>query len=218
MSDRTNSRPVLILGPTDYALELREVIDDVPGYRVAGFIEGESRERAGKDHGGLPVHWVEEIGGLADSHLAACALGTTHRVPYVERVEAMGLRFATIVHPTAHVSRQAELSQGVIIGVGCIVAAYARIGRHVRVNRGAIIGHHLEIEEYVTIQPGANIASRVHVGRAAYIGMSAVLIDTVDIGPHSIVGAGAVVTKDVPPRVQVVGVPARIVRSDVGGK
>jgi sugar O-acyltransferase (sialic acid O-acetyltransferase NeuD family) len=211
-------RPVLILGPTEYALELRDVVDDVPGFEVDGFIEAEKRERADQHHGGMAVHWVDDIGEFANSHEAVCALGTTLRSSFVERVESLGMRFATVVHPTANVSKQAALGEGVIVGVGCLVAAYARIGRHVRLNRGAILGHHLEIEEYATIQPGANIASGVHVGRATYIGMSATVLDGIKIGAHSIVGAGAVVTKDVPDHVQVVGVPARIVRSDIAGK
>jgi acetyltransferase-like isoleucine patch superfamily enzyme len=46
----------------------------------------------------------------------------------------------------------------------------------------------------------------------AYIGTMAILIGPVTIGEHAVVGAGSVVTKDVPPRTFVAGVPARIVR------
>lgn len=42
-----------------------------------------------------------------------------------------------------------------------------------------------------------------------FIGVNAVLLPGIRIGPDSIVAAGAVVTKDVPPRTVVGGVPAR---------
>jgi acetyltransferase-like isoleucine patch superfamily enzyme len=48
--------------------------------------------------------------------------------------------------------------------------------------------------------------------RACRIGGGAVLAPGVEIGEEAFVAAGAVVTKDVPPRALVMGVPARVVR------
>jgi acetyltransferase-like isoleucine patch superfamily enzyme len=45
--------------------------------------------------------------------------------------------------------------------------------------------------------------------------MAAVVLDGLTVGAGAIVGAGAVVTRDVPARAQVLGVPARVVREDV---
>ena len=47
---------------------------------------------------------------------------------------------------------------------------------------------------------------------AARVGAGAILLPGVRIGGGAIVGAGAVVTKDVPPRKLVMGIPARVVR------
>ena len=51
------------------------------------------------------------------------------------------------------------------------------------------------------------------VCRGASIGSGAVIMCGVTIGEGALVGAGAVVTRDVPPRQIVSGVPARAVRS-----
>ena len=48
--------------------------------------------------------------------------------------------------------------------------------------------------------------------RACRIGGGAVLLPGVEVGEEAFVGAGAVVTRDVPARTVVVGVPARAVR------
>ena len=70
----------------------------------------------------------------------------------------------------------------------------------------------------MTIAPGANIAGKCVVEDGCYISMGAVIIDRVRIGANSVVGAGAVVTKDVPANVQVVGIPARVVKEGVHGR
>jgi acetyltransferase-like isoleucine patch superfamily enzyme len=48
--------------------------------------------------------------------------------------------------------------------------------------------------------------------RACRIGGGAVLTPGVEVGEEAFVAAGAVVTRDVPPRAVVLGVPARVVR------
>ena len=45
--------------------------------------------------------------------------------------------------------------------------------------------------------------------------MSAVVLDHLTVGASSVVAAGAVVVRDVPDHVQVVGVPARVVKTDI---
>jgi acetyltransferase-like isoleucine patch superfamily enzyme len=51
----------------------------------------------------------------------------------------------------------------------------------------------------------------VRIGAGSWIGSAAVVM--ADVGRDSVVGAGAVVTKPVPNRVVVAGVPARVVSS-----
>lgn len=51
------------------------------------------------------------------------------------------------------------------------------------------------------------------IGRQVWLGASVTVVPGVSIGDGAIVGAGAVVTKDVPARTIVAGVPARVIRS-----
>jgi UDP-2-acetamido-3-amino-2,3-dideoxy-glucuronate N-acetyltransferase len=48
--------------------------------------------------------------------------------------------------------------------------------------------------------------------RACRVGGGAVLLPGVEVGEEAFVAAGALVTRDVPARMLVMGVPARIVR------
>ncbi len=147
-----------------------------------------------------------------------CGLSTTFRSRFIRDAERIKLRFAQVIHPTAHVSRTARIGKGTVVGPGVIVAAHAVIGDHVYLNRGALVGHHSVLHDYVTVGPGANIAGCCQIAAATYIAMSAVILDGMRIGKHSVIGAGAVVTRDVPDHVQVVGIPARITQQGIPGK
>ena len=213
-----SERPLLILGTRSFAPEVADLASEVPGYRVVGFVENMNRERCQEELEGLPVLWVEDVAELADTHWAVCALGTTHRRGFIERVAAYGTQFATVIHPSARVSTKSSVGHGSIVSAGTIIAAGTRLGRHVLVNRGVLIGHDVEISDYVTLGPGANIAGSSHVGEGTYVGMGAIVLDHITIGSHSMIGAGSVVTKDVADNVQVVGMPARIVKQNIAGK
>lgn len=211
-------QPLVVLGTHHFAPEVLDVVSETPGLRVEAFAENLDRSRTEEALDGVPVLWLEEAAHLAPTHLAICALGTTKRRRIVEEAAGLGFRFATVVHPGARVSGRSELGEGTIASVGVVVATHSRIGRHVILNRGALVGHDTVIGDFVTVGPGANVAGLCRIGEGAYLAMSSVVVDRVTVGEGSVVGAGAVVTKDVPAHVQVVGVPARIVKEGVDGR
>lgn len=213
-----SSRPLLILGSHIFAEEVADLVAQAEEHELAGFVENWDRERCGPGLLGLPVHWLEDVGALAQSHFAVCAIGTTKRRAFVEQAESLGFEFATVRHPSAVLSPQAELDSGSIVGAGVIVATRARVAAHVILNRGVLVGHHTTIGRYVTVSPGANIAGKVTIGDGAYVGMGATVLDRIRIGEDAVVGAGSVVTRDVPARTQVLGVPARVVNEGIEGR
>jgi acetyltransferase EpsM len=201
----------LICGTRTFAEEVADLAGDVPGLEVAGFVENLEPERCAETLEGLPIHWVDDIARLASTHAAVCALVTTKRRRFTKQVEELGVRFTSVVHPTAHVSSRSSVGAGSIVSAGVIVAAHTRIGRHVILNRGVLVGHHTKIGDHVSLLPGANVAGNCTVGAGAFVGMGALVLDNVDVGPDAVVAAGSVVTRDVPAGAQVRGVPARVV-------
>jgi len=209
--------PLLVLGTREISAEIADVATQA-GHRVEGFVENLDRARCHDTLEGLPIHWIDDAAAFAETHRAVFGIGTTKRWVFVEQAAGLGFGFATVVHPAADISPTTSLGEGAVIGPGVCVGARTTIGRHVFLNRGCLIGHHSILEDYVTVSPGAVVSGLCRVGRAAYVAAGAVVIDRTSVGERSVVGAGAVVTSDVPARVQVVGVPARIVKEDVEGR
>ena len=131
-----------------------------------------------------------------------------------------------VVDPTAYVHPSAVLIGDVIVGPGCFVAAgavlrgdFGRIVLHRGVNvQDTCVIHGFPnqdtlVEENGHIGHGA-VLHGCRVGRNALIGMNAVIMDNAVIGEASIVAASAFVkaSQEIPPRVLVAGMPARIIR------
>jgi acetyltransferase EpsM len=209
------TEPLLILGTGAFAEEVADLVAACDGYELRGFVENWDRARCDAPLLGLPVHWIEDAAGLAATHEATCAIGTTARRGFVDQAAALGFRFASLRHPAAVVAPSAETLPGSIVGASVVIGAHTRIGAHAILNRGVMVGHHTSVGECVTISPGANVAGRVTVRDRAYIGMGAIVLEDLEVGAGSLVAAGSVVTRDVPERTQVLGTPARVVREGI---
>lgn len=79
-----------------------------------------------------------------------------------------------------------------------------------------LTGKHMNISESkehnVELHRVPASGREISIGDGCFIGAGAIIIGPVTIGNHSVVAAGAVVTKDVPERSMVAGVPAKIIR------
>ena len=64
----------------------------------------------------------------------------------------------------------------------------------------------------MTLSPGVNVSGRVTIEDGVFVGSGAVIIERIRIGAGAVIGAGSVVTKDIPPKVVAVGVPARVIK------
>jgi len=125
------------------------------------------------------------------------------------------------------VRERVTIADDVVIGRGCLVENDTTIGAMSRIQADAYITAYSTLEEHVFVAPcvvttNDNFMGRTEgrleamkgptIRRGARVGGGAVLCPGVEIGEEAFVGAGAVVTKDVPPRVVVVGSPARVLR------
>ena len=125
---------------------------------------------------------------------------------------------AAFVAANATVIGRVTLAAGSSVWYGAVVRGDVEeiaIGEFSNVQDGAILhgdpGQPTILENFVTIGHGAVIHSAT-IKRGSLVGIKAVVLDGVTVGEGCIVGAGALVTKDVPPRSLVVGVPAKVVR------
>ncbi len=128
------------------------------------------------------------------------------------------LSLAAFIAPNAVIIGQVELALGSSVWYGAVLRGDIEriaIGAYTNIQDGAVLhgdpGLVTLLEEHVTVGHRAVIHA-AHIERACLIGIGAIVLDGVRVGTGSIIGAGSVVTKNVPPRSLVMGVPAKVIR------
>jgi acetyltransferase-like isoleucine patch superfamily enzyme len=125
------------------------------------------------------------------------------------------------------VRERVVVGDDVVLGRGSLVENDTTIGAMTKIQAEAYITAYSTLEEHVFIAPcvvttNDNFMGRTEkrhaltkgptIRRGARVGGGAILCPGIEIGEEAFVGAGAVVTKDVEPRMLVVGNPARVLR------
>lgn len=133
----------------------------------------------------------------------------TERAKLFERGVATGFVFATLVHPSAVVSRSAVLGAGVGVLAGAIIGPAATLGEDVLINTRASVDHDCRVGPHTHLAPGVTLCGGVRIGEGCHVGSGATIIQGITIGANVLVAAGAVVTRDIPDGQRVAGVPAK---------
>lgn len=121
-------------------------------------------------------------------------------------------RFAILIHPSAVVADNVQISEGSLISALTIVSTNVVVEQFVLINYGSTIGHDCRINDFATISPGCRLSGNVNVGDTAEIGSGTTIIQNMSIGSSSIIGAGSTVIDNIPDHCTAVGAPTRIIK------
>ncbi|HWH12767.1 MAG TPA: acyltransferase [Solirubrobacteraceae bacterium] len=163
----------------------------------------------------------------AGRHLAGLELGArvtvcSGAIVFAGAVIADG----AIIGDQSFVRERARVGPGSVVGRGSVLDNDVVVGSGVRIQTNVYITAGSVLEDDVFVGPGASTTNDdtmsrhgpdhrlagATLRRACRVGGSAVLVPGVEVGEEAFVAAGALVTRDVPPRAVVMGVPARVVR------
>lgn len=115
-----------------------------------------------------------------------------------------------------------EIQKNATIGKNCKISSHTFICEGVHIGDNVFIGHNVTfindkipraVNEDGSMQSEADWkVVETFIKNGASIGSSATIMCGITIGEFAMVGAGAVVTKNVPPRTIVAGVPAKVIK------
>ena len=212
-------RKIVIIGAGGFAREVLDIFEACnkvgQDHDVLGYIVESQYGSPGTVFNDKPVlgdfNWFSKH---AEEVYAICGVGAPQlRLRLVRCAQERGVRFCSVVHPTAVLTRWVDIGEGVVITAGCILTNQIRIGNHVHLNLDCTIGHDAVLQDFVTLAPGVHISGKVTLSTGCYIGTGANIIENVHLGEWSIVGAGSTIINDIPANTTVVGVPGRVIKT-----
>lgn len=214
------TRPLTIVGISNTIVDLIELAEAC-GYQVDTIVTNTPEAIRPRtlplaqrlDKVGLRPRVVSIDAYDPDPGVAHFIAPVAHKRAIADQLAQMKLSYATLIHPSASISRSATVGVGSSVGAGSVVASLVQIGDHVVVNRLVSIGHDTSIGSFSRLAPASNVAGQVTIGVDVTVGMGASILEELEIGEGAIVAAGAVVREDVAPFTLVAGVPANVKRA-----
>jgi sugar O-acyltransferase (sialic acid O-acetyltransferase NeuD family) len=177
-----------------------------PTWRLLGFLAPDESQ-VGSERNGIRV--LGTAASLAEYRDVLCVPDNTWphaRTPPRERL-------ASLIDPSAFVSRTAKIGAGVVLYPNSFVGLDATLGDRDFCLSGCVINHGCVVQERVVMASGVTLAGSVVVEPDVYLGQSCTVKQHVTLGRGSLIGMGAVVIHDVPPGSVVVGNPGRVIRT-----
>lgn len=212
--------PCLILGAAGHGAV---VADALPAGSLLGFLD-DSEKCPLLPHGLRRLGAFRDLGPLLRANPMAevvIALGDNalrERIARQLLADYPTLRFATVVHATASISRHASVSPGAVICAGAVIGPGASVGSHAIVNTRASLDHHAVLGDFASMAPASATGGGASMGARSHLGMGAMLHHGISVGADTVVGSLSLVAGDLPDRVVALGAPARIVRSREPGE
>lgn len=121
-----------------------------------------------------------------------------------------GLKLATLIHPSATISKYSVIGAGSVIFANAVVNAFARVGDNCIINTGAIVEHDCVLGDVAHLSPNVALAGGSKVGNFSWLGLGSVTKQLVEIGDNTTIGANSTVISNIPSSVIAVGTPAVI--------
>lgn len=184
-----------MIGGGGHALSVMEMVpsDSFAGYLSLQPSEEMELEWLGTDE---DIHkWIEKDALFHVGFIYSGIPVMDNRKRLIERYKMHGARFASIISPTAIVTRHAQIGEGCCVLNGAIVNR-ATLGENVVVNSGAIVEHDCRIGDNTFIGPGAVIGGGVTIGQDCFIGLGARIKNGITIADNVTVAMGAIVLRD----------------------
>ena len=202
----------IIIGAGSFGHEVAEYICDIEKYdldqeNVIGFLDDFLTET---ENPAWPIIGNLKTFKKSKNDIFIVAYGDPKaRNEALEIIEDNGWPLATIIHPSAYISRKSTISDG------CIVCPFATVGfkselqKNVLMNSYSAIGHHSQIGKSSVLCPKSLVAGKSNIGSQSFIGSGVVVTPGKTLGKCVSVGSNSVVYRNIKDDRFVIGNPAK---------
>lgn len=218
MKRHPSVQPLVFLSAGGTTADVLGFVEDINHHELRfepiGFLD-DAPAKQGTTFCGLPVLGaLRDVARFPDAQFVNCLGSSSNYWMRGRVVDALGLgpeRFATLIHPSAVISRRSSLGAGTVVYPYAFIGSGTSIGRQALIMSHASINHDVSIGEFAIVASAAVVLGKVTLGAHSYVGAGASIRQGLSVGDGSLIGMGSVVVDDVAPDCIAMGVPARFV-------
>lgn len=204
-------KPLILVGGGGHCKSVIDVAESA-GYVIEGILD--RPEEVGKTVLGYEVIGTDDdMVKYAETAVFIVTVGQIKspelRIKLHRMLDELRCHLATIIAPTAFVSKHAVIGEGSVIMHHAFVSADSKVGKGCIINTASTIEHEAVIGNYCHISTGAVVNGAAIIGDESFVGSKSVINQCVTIGKRVVIGAGSVVITDLPDNSIAVGVPAK---------
>ena len=210
-----NGKQVLIYGSGGHGRVILDILQNMTGVSVAGFIDDNACSEGEQAEGVRVLGTSADLPRLRSAGIRyiVIAVGDNYiRARLFDHIIHEEFEPFNAIHPRTIISNDVVLGRGVVVMPGAVINTGTKIGDNACINTSASIDHDNRIGHHTHVYPGAILTGGVSVGDFSYIGTNATINPYLSVGEHVMIGSGAVVTSDIADCVTAVGIPARIIK------
>ena len=180
-------------------------------WHIKGFIDDDLYALEGKKCTEKILNTVDAYSIQPDDEFICCIGNSQIRKRTVEKLEAKGAIFTTLIHPSAVVADSCTLGKGVIIYPYALISDNAVIGDGCIINMYSSVAHDSLLGEYCTISAHCDITGMCTLGDRVFMGSTSHVVPGSKIGDDVYICAGSTVMANVRTGKKVLGNPAKII-------
>lgn len=208
-------KELVLYGAGGMGAEISFLVEQInrvqPTYHLLGFVVDSEYYRENVFINGYPLlgdaKWLLEH---KDEVVCTCAIGNPaarHKVQ--ESMEVQGVRFETLIHPTAAINPSSAIGAGSVIGRSCGVSDNVQIGKGCFMNGPVVsVGHDVKIGNYTILMPKVQISGHCRIGNEVMVGGCSFINPHIKVEDKAVIAPGSVVFGRVKAETHVLGNPA----------
>lgn len=187
-------KKLFLIGGGGHCVSVIDVIEKTEQFSIQGIFD--SGKPAGEKILGYPVLGSDsEIKKyISSENYFLITVGQIQsadvRKKIFETCSQLGVQWATILSPLAHVSKHASVDEGSVVMHGALVNAQAVVGKNVIVNTKALIEHDARVGSHCHVATGAIINGATELGEGVFVGSQSVVVQNIKVPAQTFIQAG----------------------------
>lgn len=154
--ENMDMKKLLIVGAGGHGRVVKEVAESLGEYEKIDFLDDSSEEAVAK------IDDLERMHGEYDSAFVGIG-NNVFRLECIAKIKDIGYEIPVLIHPTAYISKSANIGLGTVVEPKALVNANTRVGEGCIISVGSIIDHDVILNNCVHANAGSIVKAGARI-------------------------------------------------------